>query len=153
MALERRFFCRSHGEAVRSALEVGMTKDIFFRMMMTSANQTESKTSFFIITFRFVRKKIPSGSYEEYRLARTNFAHIYAPGILERFHHLKRVIGISREPPGQEHGVSEDMVYAEQADWTEEERAAIRRDCERCGILRDDMRVRRWSGREYLDPA
>ena len=153
MALERRFFRRSHGETVHGALEAGMTKDVFFRMMMSSANRKESETAFFIITFRFVKSRVPSGSYEEYRLGRTNLAHIYANGILERFPHLRRVIGISREPPGQEHGVSEDMVYAEQADWTEEDRTAIRRDCERCGILRDDMRVRRWSGREYPDPA
>ena len=153
MALERRFFRRSHGEAVRGALEAGMSKDVFFRMMMASANQEESGTAFFIITFRFVRSRVPSGSYEEYRMMRTNFAHIYAKGILERFPHLKRVIGISREPPGQEHGVSEDMVYAEQADWTEAERTAIRRDCERCGILRDDMRMTRWSGREYPRPV
>ena len=153
MALERRFFRRSHGEAVRGALQAGMTKDIFFRMMIASANLKESETAFFIITFRFVRSRVPSGSYEEYRLMRTNFAQIYATGILERFHHLKRVIGISREPPGQGNGVSEDMVYAEQADWTEKERMAIKRDCERCGILRDDIRVRRWYGREYPDPA
>ena len=153
MALERRFFRRSHGEAVLGALEAGRTKDVFFRMMMASASHRESETAFFFMTFRFLKSRVPSGSYEDYRLMRTNFAHIYANGILEKFRHLKRVVGISREPPGQEHGVSEDMIYAEQADWTEEERAAIRRDCERCGILRYDMRIRRWSGREYPDPG
>ena len=153
MALERRFFRRSHGEAVRGALKRGMTTDIFFRMMMASANQRECETAFFIITFRWVRGRFASDSYEEYRLARTNYAHIYARGILERFHHLNRVIGISREPPGQEHGVSEDMVYAEQADWTDEERAAIRHDCERLNILGNDLRVRPWSGKEYPDTA
>ena len=153
MALERRFFRRSHGEAVRGALKRGMTTDIFFRMMMASSKQSERETAFFIITFRWVRDKFASDSYEEYRLARTNYAHIYARGILERYRHLKRVIGISREPPGEEHGVSEDMVYAEQAEWTAEERAAIRRDCERWGILGDRVRVRPWSGKEFPDLA
>ena len=153
MALERRFFRRSHGEAVRGALRRGMTTDIFFRMMMASANQRECETAFFVITFRWVRSKFASDSYEEYRLARTNHAHIYANGILERFHHLKRVIGISREPPGHKHGVSEDMIYAEQADWTDEQRAAIRQDCERLGILGNAMRVRPWTDEEYPDPA
>lgn len=152
MALERRLSRRTLGEAARGALQAGVSKDVFFRVMEASANQEDSETAFFIITFRFIQSRVPSGSYEDYRMMRTNLAHIYANGILERFSHLKRVIGISREPPGQKHGMSEDMIYAEQADWTEEEREAIRQDCERVGILRDDIRVRRWSGREYPDP-
>ena len=149
MALERRFLRRSHGEAVRGAIDIGMRKDIFFRMMMKPPQSSDSDTAFFVIIFRFVESKVQSGSYEQYRQIRANYAHIYAKGILERYPHLKRVVGITCEPPGQEHGSSEDIIYAEQADWTREDRLAIRQDCKRRGILGDDVRVRRWSGMEF----
>ena len=76
-------------------------------------------------------------------------AHIYAKGVLERFGHLKRVVGISLEPPGRKGEQSEDMIYMEQADWTQEQRRRIKADCKRCGVLRDDLRGRQWSGQEY----
>lgn len=149
MALERRFFRRSHGEAVRGALKIGMTKNVFFRMMMATAESSENETAFFFITVRYLESRVKTGGYEQYRLMRTNILHIYARGILERFPHLKRIVGIACEPPDQRHGTSEDMIYAEQAEWTDEERRTIRQDCERCGILRNDMTVRPWSGKEF----
>ena len=149
MALERRFLRRSHAEAVKGALEAGATKDMFFRMMVRPAGSKDNENAFFILTFRYKESPLEGVHYEQYRLARTNAAHIYANGILERFPHLKRVIGITREPPGQPHGVSEDMVYAEQAPWTEDERRAIKADCKRLGVLRDDITSRRWPGQEF----
>ena len=151
MALERRFLRRSHAEAVKGALEAGAARDMFFRMMVRPAGSKDNETAFFILTFRYKQSPLEGLEYEQYRLARTNAAHIYANGILERFPHLKRVIGIAREPPGQPHGLSEDMVYAEQAPWTEDERRAIRADCRRLGVLRDDIKSRRWPGQEFPD--
>lgn len=151
MALERRFLRRSHAEAVKGALQRGANEDMFFRMMIRPETAKDNQTAFFILTFRYKKSFFKEQDYEQYRMARTNAAHIYANGILERFSHLKRVIGIALEPPDQSHGVSEDMIYAEQATWTESERRAIRADCNTLGVLDDDMTSRRWPGQEYPD--
>ena len=143
MALERRFYRRSHGEALKGALERGATEDKFFRGMISK----KGETAFFILTL-----KVKAGvfeSYEQYREARTGYAQLYARGLLEKTPHLKRVVGISREPFGQDGGVSEDMVYAEQAEWTHEERRKIRSACEKANVLTDSMKTRPWSGEEF----
>ncbi len=73
---------------------------------------------------------------------------LYALGLLERNLHLKRVVGISCEPPKRGHGGAEDLVYVEQADWTEKERAEIREDCKKAGFLQD-LKPRHWDGQEF----
>ena len=110
MALERRFLRRGHAESVKGALEAGATEDIFFRMMIRPAGAKYNENAYFILTFRYKESSLEGRDYKQYRMARTNAAHIYANGILVRFPHLKRVIGIAREPPGQPHGVSEDNL-------------------------------------------
>ena len=149
MALERRFVRRSHGEAVAGALEKGQHSDIFFRMMISPEGAKNNETAFFVLTFKCSVSPTAGGAYEQYRLARTNLARIYASGILERFPHLKRVIGIACEPPSHEHATSEDMVYAEQAQWTDEERCAIRKDCERLSVFQESLEARPWHGEEF----
>lgn len=69
-------------------------------------------------------------------------------GLLERHSYLKRVIGISREPPDQGRGVSEDLVYAEQYEWTDKDRETIRKDCEVAGVLQD-VTEHRYQGEEF----
>ena len=151
MALEPRFARRSRGEALSSALEIGKTTDIFFRAMMGSAGSIAGETAFFIQTFKYLHWMKKKGGYEKYRIMRTEYAQVYAKGLLERFPHLKRVVGISCEPRDQGGNSSEDMIYAEQADWTEEDRRAIRRDCEMYEVLRGDIKTkgRLWPGQEY----
>lgn len=149
MALESRLSRRGHGEAVKGALEIGAQKNTFFRLIVRSEGTKDANTAFFILTFRYQGNTTDTRKYEQYRIARTNVAHIYAKGILERHSYLKRVIGVACEPPGQPHGGSEDMVYAEQASWTEDERNAIRKDCQRLGIFRPKMVGQRWDSQEY----
>ena len=96
MALEPRFYRRSHGEAVQGALNIGANKDSFFRMMIKREGTRGSETGFFILTFRYKGTSVDTQEYEEYRKDRTNRAHIYAKGILvERFHNM---ISISMPP-------------------------------------------------------
>ena len=149
MALERRFSRRNLGEAVRGAMEVGKTKDRFFRMMMGPVGEKESETAFFILTFKYLDCMDKKVGYEQYRKIRIDCAHIYAKGILIRFPHLKRVIGVSCEPPRQGYGGSEDMIYAEQAEWTEKERREIKQICERHGLLGKDIKTWKVSYKEY----
>ena len=151
MALERRFFRRSHGEAVRGALEKGKDIDRFFRVMFAKADSEENETAFFIQTFKYLDWMESKGGYEQYRRKRTECATVYARGLLERYSHLERVVGISREPPDQGRGLSEDLIYAEQAEWTDEDRKAIKEDCKIYGILQGELRERTWSGQEFPD--
>ncbi len=149
MALERRFSRRGHGEAIRGALEVGVTKNMFFRMMIQGEGARNNETAFFIFTVRYQGTSIEAPEYEQYRTKRTEIAQIYAKGILERYSYLKRVVGIACEPLGQSHGTSEDMVYAEQVAWTEDERSEIREHCNQHGILQPRMKAQRWAGQEF----
>jgi hypothetical protein len=151
MALQRRFVRRSHGEAVKGALEIGKTHDRFFRAMISPAGAKENETAFFILTFKYLDWMEQKGGYEQYRLKRSECATVYAKGLLEQHPHLKRVIGISCEPPGQAHGGSEDLVYAEQAEWTDVDRRAIKQDCKTYGVLQDQLKATPWSGQEYPD--
>ena len=149
MALQRRFARRNLGGAVANALERGKTTDRFFRLMISPPEAKESDTAFFILTAKYLDWMEKKGGYEEYRLVRTNLAQIYAKGVLERFPYLNQVIGISREPPDQGRGISEDLVYAEQYEWSDEDRRAIRQDCKNCGVLQDEMKEFHWKDQEY----
>ena len=106
---------------------------------MSPAGAKENETAFFILTFKYLDWMEQKGEYEQYRLKRSECARVYAKGLLERYPHLERVIGISCEPPGQEHGGSEDLVYAEQTEWTDEDRRAIKRDCKTYGVLQGQI--------------
>jgi len=149
MALTNRFVRRSLGEAVADAFEKGKKTERFFRLMISPPDAKGSETAFFILTFKYLDWMEEKGGYEKYRHVRTSIAQVYAKGILERFSHLERVIGISREPPDQGRGISEDLVYAEQFEWSDEDRRAIREDCEALGLLSDNMQERAWKGREF----
>lgn len=149
MALQRRFARRNYGEAVRGALEKGRTKDRFFRAMISPVEAKENETGFFIFTMKYLDWMEQKGGYEHYRLKRSEFAHVYAKGLLERHPHLERVIGISREPPDQGRGLSEDLVYAEQFEWTDKDRRAIKRDCKNFGVLQGQQKETPWNGQEY----
>lgn len=143
MALEHRYYRRSHGEAVLGALRRGATEDRFFRAMLSR----KSTTGFFVLTLKMIARVFRS--YDDYRKARTAYLQLYARGLLEQHPHLKRIVGIAREPFSQDGGVSEDMVYAEQCEWTDEERREIRRDCEKASVLTNSMTKKAWSGKEY----
>ena len=149
MALERRFHRRSLGEAVMGALERGRTEQIFFRMIKGSGNSKEHETAFFILTVRYLGSTAKKVDYEQYRIRRAELARVYAMAVLERFPHLKRVVGISCEPPSREDTRSEDMIYAEQANWTKKDRRAIKEDCRNFGVWRKGMKTTRWPGQEY----
>lgn len=151
MALQSRFSRRAHGQAVVGALERGKDADRFFRTMLSSPGSKDSETAFFIQTFKYLDWMEEKGGYEQYRRKRTEGAIVYAKGLLERYPHLKRVVGVSREPPAQGRGLSEDLIYAEQAEWTDEERAAIKEDCETLGVLQGELQQKAWGGQEFPD--
>ena len=148
MALVPRFLRRSHSQAVLGALEKGKISDKFIRVMISPKESKENETAFFILTLKYLDWMEADGGYEKYREVRSGLSLIYAKGLLERHTHLQRVVGISREPPDQGGGISEDMVCAEQRDWSNEERAAIRKDCENARVLQD-VKEQRYRGEEF----
>lgn len=148
MALVPRFMRRAHSEAVAGALESGRKTEKFFRMIMGPPEAKENETAFFFQTFKYLDWMEKSGGYEHYRRKRSESAVVYARGILEQKSHLKRVVGISCEPPGQGRGGSEDLVYAEQSDWSDAERKSIRADCATLGVLQN-LKETRYHGEEF----
>ena len=153
MALERRVVRRSHGEAIKDALRIGKDAEIFFRMMLVPKGRKHNKTAFFFMTARYIQSPRHFKDYDEYRRARVAMLHVYAKGVLERYSYLERVIGITCEPPDQGLGGSEDLIYAEQAQWTDEQRREIRKDCQRLDVFGPNMKSKLWEGEEYPDVA
>lgn len=151
MALQRRFIRRAHGEAVRGALLKGKDHDCFFRVMFSKPESKESETAFFIQTFKYLDWMEELGGYEKYRQKRNERALVYAQGLLERYSHLERVIGFSREPPDQGRGISEDLIYAEQTEWTEEDRLMIKQECKTYNVLQGEIKEYSWGGQEFPD--
>ena len=151
MALTRRFERRNFGAAVADAFEKGKKKFRFFRLMISPEEAKGSNTAFFLFTQKYEDWMDEDGGYEKYRTVRTNYGLVYAKGILERFPYLKRIVGVCCEPPGQGRGGSEDLIYAEQHDWPEKDREAIRKDCEAFGVLREGMKGTPISDKEFPD--
>lgn len=149
MALARRFARRQYGEAVLEALDAGRRSDSFCRLIMSGEVSEDNDTAFFIMTLKYLPAMDKSGGYENYRKLRTQRAEFYAKGILLRYPKLKRVVGVCREPPLQGGGVSEDIVYAEQHEWTAEDRVSIIEGCKVHGILQGQLVGKSMNGQEY----
>ena len=149
MALQTRFKRRGLAVAVGDALDRGLKEEMFFRAMVGKPGQQGSEIAFFIITLKRPQQSPSRVSYVKYRQVRTEISARYALGILDKYPHIERIVGIACEPPDHESESSEDMIYAERSDWTQEERQRIRDDCNEVGILRDDVKVRSFSDDEF----
>ncbi len=152
MALERRFPRRIHSELIMETFKKSATtkKSRCFQLMIKPAGAKNNETAFFILTLRRKESFPKEKKHKKYRIKRMNTAQKYAFAILERYSYLERVIVISCEPIDQTDIWSDDIIYVEQAPWTEDERRAIREDCRNLGIFRDDMMRRRsFSPKEY----
>lgn len=149
MALQRRVVRRGLGGAVADALTRGASEEMFRRAMVVPPGLPDCDTGFFVLTMKRLDWMRRKGSYEQYRIARANTALIYAKGILVRFPHLERVVGIACEPAAQGEGGSEELIYVEQTQWSKEDRAAIEEDCERLGMLKAGVKVWHWLDEEF----
>ena len=144
MALQRRTVRRGLGEAVAEALvHRGPSTERFFRAIAAPEGQPDCETGFFVFTMKYLDWMVSQWGYDKYRRIRANTALAYAKGLLVRLPHLERVVGISCEPAGQGHGGSEDLVYVEQAQWSDADRVAIEEDCKRLRILQPGIKAKR----------
>ncbi|MBY5494309.1 hypothetical protein ACC786_32355 [Rhizobium ruizarguesonis] len=152
MALQKRFLRRSHSQAILSALEIGRSTDVFFRAMLSPAASKQHETGFFFMTLKYLKWMDDRGGYERYRQMRTFYIQTYAQALLMKHPHLRQVIGIAMEPPGQGRGSSEDIIFAEQTDWTEEDRDQSREDCANLNIM-GQMKETPYHGEEFPEVA
>src|SRR5262249_30672205 len=146
MALQSRFERRSHGEAIEHALNVSLTADIFIKTMVPEPGSPRRATGFFFLT---VCRPPFETTYDEYREYRAGLTQLYAQAILMRHSHLERVVAIACEPMGRGQGSSEDILYAEQSDWTDEQREEVQDACRKVGIMRPGTKEVRWGGQEF----
>jgi hypothetical protein len=151
MALECRFRRRSHASAIIGAIERGRGKDQFFRSMLPEAHSRDPGTAFFFlqVAHNDKMKRLSHGSYDRYREYRTALATLYARGMLLRYPYRERIVGIAMEHPEPGKGNSEDLIYAGQHQWSDEERAEIEATCAAAGIMKPDPVTRRYDGQEF----
>lgn len=133
MAQEPRVARRNLGNAFLDACRRGMDRDIFFRVVV-SPMENPVGTAYFFMTMKYDEAKFHEG-YEQYRVVRSGYLELYAKAVMMRHPGLTKIIGIGREPPGQGRGLSEDCIYAEQTEWSQEERAEIDDRCAEVGIM------------------
>lgn len=120
LARETRFRRRLLGEGILEALKRGRSEDRYTRGFMPAPGRESEETAYFFLTLKPPR--VESGiSYERYRKVRIAMLETYAYAFLERNRNLPRIIGIGTEPAmdeGEAQGSSEDMIMAEQTEWT-----------------------------------
>ncbi|WFU00683.1 hypothetical protein QA648_10920 [Rhizobium sp. CB3171] len=148
MALQNRFLRRSHSQAILGALEIGRRRDVFFRAMLSPEGSKYHETGFFFVTLKYLSWMDGLGGYEKYRLMRAFYIQTYAQALLMKHPHLRQVIGIAMEPPNQGRGTSEDIIFAGQTDWTEEDRNQNREDCANLNIM-GQMKETPYHGEEF----
>ncbi len=147
MALESRFERRAHTEAIRGAfLELEKQGgNRFFRAMLSSTNNKEVGFCILLVKRSILPKDV---SYDEYREYRCQVLSTYTEGVLERNRHLKRVIGIATE--GEIEGQrTEDLVFHEPPDWSDEVIAQLRERESLFGIFQSSMNLQKFGSNEY----
>lgn len=146
MAQEPRVARRNLGNAFLDACRRGMERQIFFRVVVSPMEHPVG-TAYFFMTLKFEEGMFREG-YEQYRIVRSGYLELYAKALLMRNPDLIKIIGIGREPPGQGRGVSEDCIYAEQDEWSAEDRTEIELRCSEVGIMQS-LTGRRYHIDEY----
>jgi hypothetical protein len=149
MALQSRYVRRGLGQAGFGALDEGMSTDRFFRVVLDQSGGEISGTAFFFQTMKYLDWMVAKGGYDQYRIVRSEIGRVYAQSILVRYPKLERVIGICSEPPNQDHGSSEDLIYAAQHDWSQEDVSNLEADCKKFNILKNVQPPKRWTQPEY----
>lgn len=148
MALERRVQRRSHSKALLGAFDRIAERNgmRFFRAMLPET-EMQGDTGFCVLLMK--REFTPDGTdYENYRQFRAANLAAYTEGLLERNRHLKRVIGLATEGV-RNASMTEDLIYHEPPDWTEDAIKNVNNQAENFGIFRGEMKPSAQSEIEY----
>lgn len=152
MAMVPRFLRRAYGAGVIDALEQGQKTDKFMRAFIPEPNSPNADTGFLFLTIKIPSFKL-KGGYEQYRAIRQSFLEAYALTLLKNNPRLKRIVGIATEPrplSGEDHGSSEDLIYAEPPEWTKELLASLEERQKVFGIAQpENTRILRIEGDEF----
>jgi hypothetical protein len=122
MALLSRFERRHYGAGVLGALEEGQRASRFARAFISGPGAPRTDTAFFYLTVKVPSREL-QGGYAEYREFRTQLLVVYAYDYLRKNPQLERIVGVASEPKPsseEESGSSEDLIYLETPEWTEE---------------------------------
>lgn len=142
MAMVPRYIRRLYGEAILGALQKGSTADRFTRGMLPAPSSTDRETGFFFMTLAVPKIEL-EGGYEQYRRVRVSMLETYALTFLEKYPALRRVVGIASEPPplpgAASEGSSEDMIYAEAPEWTDDLRSQLQESRDHYAIAREGV--------------
>lgn len=135
MALVPRLERRTHGIAIKGAFERIGTRDRFFRAMLPGESYDDRSTGFFIL---LVKRDgiLKDQNDEDYRRFRANLSLGYALNLLREVPFLERVIGLATEGELRREYRSEDIVYAEQLEWTPEQIAEVKNMAEGMEIFK-----------------
>ncbi|WP_368417193.1 hypothetical protein [Falsiroseomonas sp.] len=153
MALEDRLSRRMYGQAILDAIKRGAKEQRFFRALLPDRDASRTETGFFLLLVAYpAHLNLPRG-YEQYREVRLAMLQAYAMGLARKFRYLKRVVGITTEPPAAVTGVvgsSEDLILFEPQGWTSELEAEAERMCRQFDIFVDDRsKIYLHHGEEY----
>lgn len=122
MALLPRVLRRTYGQFLVDALEEGQKADKFMRFFLPGPGHPATDVAFFVVTVKVPGIQL-AGGYQQYRAVRQRILEAYALTLLRKYPRLKGVIGVATEPKppqGESPGSSEDLIYAEQPDWSDE---------------------------------
>jgi hypothetical protein len=151
MALVPRLTRRYLGLGIKEALETSKEQPRFVRAFMPAPEERNVETAFLFLTLQ-LPDPLPTGGYEEYRKLRINMLRTYVLAYLRQEPRLPAIVGIATEPllSNSADGRSEDLVYAEQLEWTAQLIAGLEKDQQNFDVLRPE-RVKRTliSGDEY----
>lgn len=136
MALVSRLERRSHGIAIRGSFDAIGKRDRFFRAMLPGDNQVDRSTGFFILLLKR-NSFLSDTSDEDYRKIRANITLAYAMNLLRHLPYLKRVIGLATEGELKGRYRSEDVIYAEQPEWTPEFIAEVEDAAKKMNIFKN----------------
>jgi hypothetical protein len=76
-------------------------------------------------------------TYEEYRETRRNILEIYCKTVKLKFPEAQHIVGIATESGFDNEGRSEDTMYVDAIDWTEEDDIRAKEASEALNILKN----------------
>ena len=140
MAHETRVMRRLLSGLIIGVIKVNDSADRHFRSFVPTLEKPGDGVGYAFMTLSLPRTKL-AGGYEQYRKVRTNIMMTYCFGMLRKYPHLKRMVGIATESTESQLkmlGSSEDMVMVEQpAEWTPDLEASLDKDLESFDIIKE----------------
>ena len=151
MALVPRYKRRFLGMGILEMPERQGNEHRYCRAFLPDPEKPERTNGFFVMTLA-VPNPLPSGGYERYRAVRRMMLQTYAMHFLHAHRNLTGIVGIGMEPLGSGGG-TEDLMYAEQFEWTVEQERDLEDDRKQFDIAKPGrVKWTRPKGNEWPEP-